>query len=379
MSILFEPVTINAMEVANRFVRSATGGGRADQGRVTDQHIKLFSELADGGIGLIITGLACVHPDGRISPTHLCAYSDDFAAGLKKIADGVHGRGGKIALQLFCGGRESATFLKTENRQAKGVSLVDKDPYFTGHYASMTEDDIREIIRAFGDAARRAQQAGLDAVQLHGAHAYLLAQFLSPFTNRRKDDWGGCLENRLRLHREILKDIRSKVGGKYPVFIKLGVQDGFEGGLEFNEGLQAAKLLAQYGYDALEISQGLRGAEYEGTEFRTRINSIDREGYFRNWCREVKNHVDVPVMMVGGLRDIALMEEVIQNKEADFVSLCRPFIRQPGLVNEWKQGNRLRPSCISCNRCLVALKNREQTRCVQEEIEAKGPGPVPRA
>ncbi len=222
------------------------------------------------------------------------------------------------------------------------------------------------MVRAFGDGAKRAREAGFDAVQIHAAHAYLLSQFLSPYTNRRQDEWGGRLENRLRIHREIYRDIRQKVGEDYPVLIKIGVQDGFSGGLEFSEGKLAAKYLAESGFDALEISQGLRGTGSENTEFRTKINVLDREAYYRNWCREIKNQVDVPVMMVGGLRTFELMEEIIQKKEADFISLSRPLIREPGIINDWKRGDRHRAKCISCNECFESLLKGKTLECVQD-------------
>jgi 2,4-dienoyl-CoA reductase-like NADH-dependent reductase (Old Yellow Enzyme family) len=370
VSILFEPMKIKNMELRNRFVRSATGDGCADEaGHITDKHIKLFADLADGGIGLIITGLAYVHHSGQISPTQMSIASDDCILGLKRLTAVVHERGEKIAVQLSHAGRESAKFLKSKGRIAKGPSRVENDPYFSEEHQTMTVDDIWEIIGAFGDAAKRAREADFDAVQLHGAHAYLLSQFLSPFTNHREDDWGGSLEKRIRFHREVINDINAKAGDDYPVLIKTGGQDGFPGGLELDEGKRAAQLLAQWGYDALEISQGLRGKWFEGTEFRTKIKSIDQEGYFRDWCKEIKNLVNVPVMTVGGLRTFELMEEIIEKKEADFISLCRPFIRQPGLVNEWKSGNRSRVTCISCNKCLTAVGNRQNVRCIQDEEE----------
>jgi len=121
------------------------------------------------------------------------------------------------------------------------------------------------------------------------------------------------------------------------------------------------------GFDALEISQGLRGAGEEDTEFRTKINTLDREAYFRNWCVQIKNEVDVPVIMVGGLRTFELMEEIIQKKEADFISLSRPLIREPGIINEWKRVDRHRAKCISCNKCFEGLINRETLRCFKQE------------
>jgi 2,4-dienoyl-CoA reductase-like NADH-dependent reductase (Old Yellow Enzyme family) len=161
-------------------------------------------------------------------------------------------------------------------------SVLPDTPYPTAGYRAASEEDIWEIVRSFGDAALRAREAGFDAVQIHGAHAYLLSQFLSPHTNRRDDDWGGTLENRLRLHREMLRDMRGKAGDDYPMLIKIGVADEVPGGLELAEGRQAVQLLEHWGYDAVEVSQGLRGRKFDGMEFRTGINSLEREGYFAN-------------------------------------------------------------------------------------------------
>jgi 2,4-dienoyl-CoA reductase-like NADH-dependent reductase (Old Yellow Enzyme family) len=228
----------------------------------------------------------------------------------------------------------------------------------------MTEDDIWQIVDAFGDGTKRAREAGFDAVQIHGAHAYLLSQFLSPYTNRRDDKWGGNLRNRLRLHREIYQNIRRKVGEDYPVLIKIGVQDGFPGGLKIREGRLAAEFLAKLGFDALEVSQGLRGPSYEETEFKTKINNLDREAYYRLWCAQIKKKVDAPVIMVGGLRTFELMEEIVQKKEADFISLSRPLIRNPSIIRDWETGDHHSAECISCNKCLEGLRRGETLRCL---------------
>jgi len=369
VSILFEPVKIRTMELSNRFVRSATYDGCADRtGRVSEKQMKIFSELAEGGVGLIVTGIAYVLDSGQRFEFQNSIASDDCIPDFKKLTTCVHNRGAKIAVQLFHAGREGASFFKSKSKLAIAPSFINDDPYFTEkQYRSMTEEEIWEVIRAFGDAAERAQEAGFDAVQLHGAHGYLLSQFLSPHSNRRIDGWGGFLERRLRFHSEIYSDIRTKVGGDYPVLIKVGVQDGFPGGLEFGEGKLAAQLLAQWGFDALEISIGIRGERFEGTEFKTGINSLNREGYFRDWCKMIKSEVDVPVMMVGGLRTFELMEEVVQKGEADFVSLSRPLIKEPGIINEWKKGNHHKARCISCNKCLEVLSKGDMLHCNQQE------------
>ena len=354
------------MDLRNRFVRSATYDGFAEDGYVTDNQVNLYSTLSQGGVGLIITGITYVHESGEFSKFQNSIAGDEFIDGFKRLTSAVHQWGAKIALQLFHAGRE-ARFPKPSDRVPVGPSFVETDPYFRGKYRRMTETEISEVVHAFGDGAKRAREAGFDGVQIHGAHAYLLSQFLSPHTNRRDDKWGGELENRLRLHREIYQGIRHKVGEDYPVVIKIGVQDGFSGGLEFNEGKLAAHYLAELGVDALEISQGLRGSGYKETEFKTKINTLDREAYYRSWSAEIKKEVAVPVMLVGGLRTFDLMEEIVQKKEADLISLSRALIRNPSLINDWKHGDRHRAECISCNKCLEGLRNGEKLHCVQHK------------
>lgn len=367
MSILFEPIKIRSMDLRNRFIRSATYDGFADKnGYVTEDQIGLYSMLAEGGVGLIITGITSVHPTGQFSRSQNSIAGDEFIHGLKKLTAAVHKRGAKIALQLFHAGRE-ARFPGSQDGFPLAPSFLEIDPYFKAAHREMTQNEIWEVVHAFGDGARRAREAGFDAVQIHAAHAYLLSQFLSPFTNRRLDKWGGNLKNRLHIHRSIYQDIREKIGNDYPLLIKIGVQDGFLGGLEFKEGKLATKFLAELGFDALEISGGLRGPTYKDTEFRTKINDLTREAYYRNGCCEIKKEVDVPVMLVGGLRTFELMEEIVQNQEADFISLSRPLIREPNIINDWKRGDRHRAKCISCNKCLEGLRKGEALGCFQKE------------
>ena len=366
MGILFEPLKIKNIDLRNRFVRSATYDGCAEKGFVTEKQVTLYTNLAEGGVGLIITGITYVHNDGRISKFQNSISNNEFVSGLRRLTSVVHDRGARIAVQLFHAGRE-VRFPESSDKIPIGPSFLEKDPYFKAEYRAITKSEIWDVVHAFGDGAKRAREAGFDAVQIHGAHAYLLSQFLSPYTNRRRDEWGGSLENRLRIHREIYFDIRKKAGEDYPVLIKIGVQDGFPGGLEFSEGKLAAEHLAKLGFDALEISQGLRGLSYEETEFKTKINNLDREAYYRRWCAEIKKKVEVPVMLVGGLRTFELMEEIVQNKESDLISLSRPLIREPGIINEWERGDRHRTKCISCNKCFESLIKGRTLECVQIE------------
>ena len=369
--MLFHPATIGKLTLRNRFVRSATFDGMAGKGgRVSAEQIALYTRLAHGGVGLIVTGMASVHPSGQISGYQNTVYDDDCIADLQRLAAAVHRQGAKIALQLAHAGREAFRYLTHKGSPAIAPSAVPEDPYCQAVYRAMTDEEIGAIVQAFGDGARRARAAGFDAVQIHGAHAYLLSQFLSPFSNRRDDPWGGSPENRMRFLSAVYQAVRGAVGPDFPVMVKLGVADGFPQGLQFADGCRAAVACADWGFDALEISQGLRGKHYSQTEFRTAVDGPKREAYFRHWCREVKSRVAVPVMMVGGLRRLDLMEAIIGNGEADFIALCRPLVREPDLIARWTGGDREKPACISCNACFDALLNLRPLACAIDD----GPG-----
>lgn len=364
--MLFHPTAIGNMKLRNRFVRSATFDSMAGKGgRVSDDQIALYTRLARGGVGLIVTGMASVHPSGQISGYQNTVYDDNCIAGLQRLTAAVHRQGARIALQLAHAGREAFKYLAHKHSTALVPSIVPDDPHSEAVCRAMTDEEIENIIQAFGDGARRAREAGFDAVQIHGAHAYLFSQFLSPFSNRRIDRWGGSLENRMRFLSAVYQEVRTAVGADFPVMIKLGVEDGFPHGLQFAEGCRAAVECAGWGFDALEISQGLRGKHYSQTEFRTAIDRPEREAYFRNWCREVKTRVTVPVMMVGGLRRPEQMEAFLRDGEADFMALCRPLIREPDLIERWAAGDLKKPDCIFCNACFSALLELKPLACAK--------------
>lgn len=375
MKSLSDSVSIRNLNLKNRFVRSATYDGLTDKnGFVSDSQIDLFRQLAQGGVGLIISGIVSVHSAGRLSAFMSTLDNREHFAGLKRLVDTVHQHGAKIAPQLFHAGREASFWQQLQAGEAVAPSVIENDPYFEQPYRALTEDEILQIIEAFGLAAQHAREIGYDAVQVHSAHAYLFAQFLSPFTNRRSDAWGGSLENRLRFHREVYKSIRSKVGDDYPIMVKLGVQDNFPEGLHFKEGKQAAVQLCELGFDAIEVSSGLRGIGYKNAEYRPKINSIEKEGYFRDFCREIHHVVKIPTIVVGGLRSIELMEDIVARQEADLVSLCRPLIREPNLVQRWQNGDRSRATCISCNGCHKAIMKGPLFCAVEAKKSSVGKG-----
>jgi 2,4-dienoyl-CoA reductase-like NADH-dependent reductase (Old Yellow Enzyme family) len=361
MASLFEEVVIGRIPMRNRIVRSATWEGMCERnGAPTDRVIALYEELVEGGVGLLITGYAYVRPDGKQAQGKLGIYDDSLVAALKSVPRRVHDRGGRIVAQLVHAGGQA-------NRNVTGLPPVAPSavsvPYYPEIPKELSPEEILEIASAFGRAAGRAKEAGFDGVQLHGAHGYLINQFLSPLTNRRTDGYGGPLGNRTRFISEVLHAVRMAVGREYPVWIKLNGEDFLPGGFSLAEACQVARTLAEEGIDAIEVSGGT-AASGEKTPVRTRIDAPEKEAYHRALAREIKDRVRIPVGLVGGLRSPVTMEGILQAGDADFFSIARPLIREPGLVNRWSSGDRSTARCISCNGCFIPGFKEDGIYCV---------------
>jgi 2,4-dienoyl-CoA reductase-like NADH-dependent reductase (Old Yellow Enzyme family) len=362
--MLFTSTQIGGLELKNRLVRSATYDGGADRnGHVTEWQRDLYAALARGGAGLVVTGLFSVHPSGRLAGRQNIISDDAAVDGLRALAATVHCHGGKIAVQIAHGGRECHAYQAYRGRTAVAPSLLEGDGYPHPHRA-LTEEEIEAIVESFGAAAGRVREAGCDAVQLHGAHAYLVSQFLSPAANRRNDRWGGSLAARGHFLGAVYRAMRRRVGDDFPVMIKLGVADGIAGGLTFEEGRVLAEICMTLGFDAVEVSQGLRGRSYEETEFRTGIKAPEEEAYFRSWAAEIRKRATVPVIMVGGLRRMAVIREALEAGDADLAALSRPLICEPDLIERWRRGDQAPSRCISCNHCFEALLEGRRLGCV---------------
>ncbi len=362
MSILFDPIMISGIVAPNRLVRSATNDRYADiYGHVNDEFIRVYEALASGGIGLIITGHASVQESGRASPDMMGAHNDEFVPGLRRLVETVHKYDSKIVMQVNHAGRQTSSSIIGQTPVAPSAvyyKLFNETP------RALDEKEIEELIEAYGAAAGRAVWAGFDGVQIHGAHGYMVSQFISPYTNKREDKWGGSLENRMRFPIELLRSIRKVVGDNYPVMIKLNSEDFIEGGLTIEEGTQIAKVLCQEGIDAIEISGGvLETGHIVNHIARTKIFTKDDEAYYLTNARKFREVIDIPLILVGGLRSPSLMERLLEGGDVDMVSMCRPFIREPDLVNRWRTGDRRKADCISCNGC---HKYRDEpVRCIQ--------------
>ena len=368
------PKEIGTLTIKNRFVRAATYERLAtDDGYVTDELIEFYKILARGGVGLIITGIAYVQPNGQGMPFQIGIDEDKKIPNLRKMSDAVHelGNNSKIMIQLVHSGRQSFFLDETVAPSAVMEPMLNKIP------REMTIREIEETIEAFAQATRRAKESGFDGVELHAAHGYLLSEFLSPYTNRRTDEYGGNLEKRMKIVEKIYHRSVELVGKDFPIMIKMNVDDFLEGGIDLTESKRIAERLSTIGYDAIETS----GCMWEVTmrsedelgwipafnpEARVDIDSKDKEAYFLPYTQEIKKLIDVPLILVGGIRSLDVAEKILTERSADFISLSRPLIRDPDLPNKWLKGiGELKSDCISCNGCTGSIMS-GSLRCLKK-------------
>ena len=349
MPTLFEPTTIKNMQLSNHFIRSGTWMGMADpDGSCSAREIDVMAQLAKGSVGLIITGYAYVRTDGKAVIGQMGCYDDRLLPRLGRMADTVHKANGKIALQLAHCGLFSSAELTQEEVLAPSPMPTEEGPLGR----EMTVAEIEEIVAAFAAAASRAQEAGFDAVQIHAAHGYLLNQFLSPFFNKRTDGYGGALENRARLLIEVVKSVQAAVSDAYPVLVKLNSEDLLEGGLAKEEMVQVCAMLQQMGIDGIELSAGtpigLITNRFDITPFPPGNGRV----LWREAAEMYKAKIDVPLLLVGGIRSYETAQQLLEGGVADYISMCRPLIREPDLINRWKNGEGRKADCVSDNACI---------------------------
>ena len=349
-SILFSPITINSLTIKNRLIMSSmVTQYAASNGEVTDQMIHYYAERARGGVGLIMIEATYVERQGDSYKFGLGADTDAMLPGLTRLTEAIHACGGKVGLQLQHGGR-------TANPLTNGgpIKLVSYIPGVTPYEGArvLTREDIHELVDIYRNAALRAQKAGFDLVELHGAHGYLINQFLSPFTNFRQDEYGGSEENRLRFPMEVLRACREAVGRDYPITVRLSV-DEFNGtGLTLEKSLPIARAFVDNGIDALNISVG--ACE---TNRYTIPPSFLPEGFNADRAAAVRNAVEkrVPVAVVGRIHNTQLAESILEAGKADMIVMGRPLIADPYLPAKSQAGkfSSVVP-CLSCNEGCVS-------------------------
>lgn len=343
MALLFEPFKIGSIMIRNRFIRSATTSyWSTKRGIVRAEIIDLYRRLAKGGVGLIITGHLYVKDSGK-AHVGMAGISNDYhVPKLKELAHEVHKNDGKIVAQLNYGGLHNLV-----DKAGPSEYVVDGSKR-----RGLSTEEIHDIIEAFGEAAERAMAAGFDGVQIHGAHGYLISQFLSRLANRRTDKWGGNLENRMRLLFEVYDAVRAKVGGSVPVLLKINCDDFSPTGFTIKDSIEVAKAICKRGLQAIEISGGGIGRQ---EDLRVRARSLDQELYeasFAGHAIKMRKATQPTLMaLVNGIRSLECMEAIINKDVADLISMSRPFIREPDLVKRLKAGQEA-STCTSCNLCI---------------------------
>lgn len=340
---MYSPFNLGAIQIGNRLVASAMFEYGADNGRITEKINNRYLELADGGAGLIITGMHAISASGAVAPIMVNTEYDGYIKDLEKIANTVHAKGGKIVVQLqHCGGKTC---------QADGYdhfSVCDKKVSDSCVYHEATKAELQKVTADFAAAALRCKKAGVDGVQIHGAHGYLINTFLSPSTNHRSDEYGGDIENRARLLFEVYNAMRQAVGNGFIIGVKFPFSDLNENSIRPEESLFVCKELERRGINFIEVSSGMV-MDNSSASF-TPVVRNDNQAPFLKYASWLANEIDIPVISVCGYRTPDMVERALIETKIAAVSFGRPLVREPDLPKRWK--NDSSPAkCISCNRC----------------------------
>ncbi|HSC46550.1 MAG TPA: NAD(P)/FAD-dependent oxidoreductase [Gammaproteobacteria bacterium] len=358
--LLFTPGHIGALELRNRLIMAPMVRNYADeQGRMTERYLAHLERVAKGGVGAIILEASFVSPEGRGFRNELGLHNDAVIAGLHEAARIAHANGVRIGIQLYHAGRQ--TTAKVSGEQPVAPSEI-PCPLLQELPRALDRAEIHSLVRAYGHAARRAKAAGLDFVEIHAAHGYLITQFLSPFSNRRTDAYGGSVENRRRFLDEIIDAVRKETGPDYPVSVRLSADEMVPGGLGPADAVELARWLETKGIAALHISTG-NYASY--TRGRLIPPMAVEDGPLVRYASQVKLAVKIPVIAVGKLRSPALAESILRSGEADFIALGRELLADPDWPRKAQEGlaDQIH-KCIACNQgCISRLFEQRDVWC----------------
>jgi len=402
--ILFKSLSIGNLTLPGRVVKAATSETRADKdGFATQSLIDFYLPIAKGGTPLIITGNIYVSFDGKSTPLQMGIDDDSKIPALSRLVGAVHAHGVKIFAQLNHCGRE---VLPDSAGLREAVSASDVKDLLTGiRPRALTVAEIERIVERFGAAAARCKTAGFDGIQIHAAHGYLISQFLTPYTNRRTDPYGGPLGNRVKLLLDIYHAIRARVGANYPVIMKLNGSDylPLRPGLKTPDLVEIAKIMEREGLDAVEVSVGHYESGFpvvRGTFGRCLRNMVQGsgrhlprvrrllftvfwplfafvcnliwrpyEGYNLRYAREFKKVLSIPVLCVGGFLTRAEMQAAIQQGLCDAISVGRGFVANPLLYRHLRDGTP-GPRCVDCNACVGHIGS-QPVDCYHPDVRAK--------
>jgi 2,4-dienoyl-CoA reductase-like NADH-dependent reductase (Old Yellow Enzyme family)/thioredoxin reductase len=352
LNSLFQPIEIGTMKAKNRLLMPAMSinFGVDELGHVTDQLTEYFVARARGGTGLLLVGGGAVHPTGLELPRLPTLWDDSCIPALTRMTETVRPFGAKFGMQLMHGGRQSY------HDQKVAPSAIAAPAVVKGIPRELSRDEIDELVKAFGDAAHRCQQAGFDFIEIHAAHGYLINQFMSPNANRRSDAYGGAFENRIRFLLELFRDIRKKTGTNFPVGIRINGQDYIQDGWTLEDALRLSQLLQEEGADYLHISAGVYGSSQ-----LTIPSMYVPHGCFIHLAQAVKEKVAIPVVAVGRIKHPAHADRIIREGRADIVAMGRAHLADPGLARKAREGkiDQIRPCigcCVGCIHSVLALE-----------------------
>ena len=354
---LLSPIKIGETTVKNRIFMPPLSTNLADKGYVTDELVEHYKARAKGGVGLFVTEVVTVEPTYCYLPGDMCIYDDSFIPGWKKLADGVHEYGAKILPQLFHPAHMAFPLPGTPRL----IAPSNVGPYYAKEAPrAVTREELKVIIRQFGEAAKRAQIAGADGVEIHAAHAHgLLGGFLSPLYNKRTDEYGGDIDHRLRLTLEVIEEVRRVCGKNFIIDVRISGSEYTDGGLNLNDMIYVAKQLEKAGVDFLHVSGGTTIA---------RGSSIPAPGTpmgsHAATAAEIKKYVSIPVATVGRITEPWIAEELIANGKADICMIGRANLCDPEFANKVaaEKADDIRP-CIGCLRCLNGIMFGKRVAC----------------
>ena len=356
MSNLFENINIGQITLKNRLIMSAMDLGFTSDGTINDRIINFYRERAKGGVGLIVVGGCYPEINGKVWKSIIGLDRDELIPGLKRLTDTIHRYDVRVAAQLLHAGRSASSFftkMQPVAPSAVAYRSIKQEP------RALTIPEIKTVINNYVSATLRAKKAGFDAVELHGGMGYLINQFLSKATNKRNDEYGGSLENRVRFAQEMILAIKETVGKDYPIIFRMSGDDLVEEGLKIEESVEIARILQQAGADAFNVSPG-----WHESKTPIMLMSIPRMAY-AYLSAKIKSQLTVPVIASVRINDLKLAEEILDNEQADMVSIGRPLIVDPELPNKYKNGqfNDIR-TCIACNQgCFDSLLNFKPVSC----------------
>jgi 2,4-dienoyl-CoA reductase-like NADH-dependent reductase (Old Yellow Enzyme family) len=360
-STLFEPTVINQTRLKNRFICSSTWLGKANHdGSSSATLINGISGVSRNEIGLYITEMTFVSRNGQCANNQLGVYSDNLLPGLRQLTEEVHRFDTPAVMQLNHGGLFSMPLFTGEDPMGPSTLLTPEGT--VGR--EMTKTEINETLTSFREAAVRAQKAGFDGVQIHAAHGWLLSQFLSPYFNRRTDEYGGSLENRARFVLEVLGSIREATGNEFLILVKINSEDKIDQGFSTGDMVQVSVMLEKAGADAIEISGGTIAAMLMGDMHHSFSPPATDPVFYREAAKKFKEKIKIPLILVGGIRTFETADELVKTGTADYISLCRPLIREPGLIKRWKSGDLRKSECISDSACFQPGMEGKGVYCV---------------